>query len=138
MKKIIEEFKTFAIRGNAIDMAVGIIIGAAFSQIVNSLVNDMIMPPIGWLVGGVDFSDLSLTLKEASENAEAVKIHYGAFLNTLINFTIVALAVFSVVKVVNKVTKPKKTKATTKKCPECKLDIPIGARRCGHCTTQLE
>lgn len=138
MKKIFEEFKTFAIRGNAIDMAIGIIIGAAFSQVVNSLVNDMIMPPIGWLVGGVDFSDLSVTIKQASGNQEAVNVNYGAFLNTLINFTIVAIATFAIVKTVNKLTKHKKKETTTKECPECKLSIPKKAKRCGHCTTKLE
>lgn len=138
MKGIIEEFKAFAVRGNAIDMAVGIIIGAAFTQIVNSLVKDMIMPPIGWLVGGVDFSDLSLTIKQAVDGQEAVKLNYGAFLNTLINFGIVAIAMFTIVKTVNKLAKPKGKPVTTKNCPECQMSIPKKAKRCGHCTTQLE
>ena len=138
MKSILEEFKAFAVRGNAIDMAVGIIIGAAFTQIVNSLVNDMIMPPIGWLVGGVDFSDLSLTIKQAVGEQEAVKINYGVFLNALINFTLVAIAMFTIVKAVNKLAKPKNKPSTDKKCPECLMAIPKKAKKCGHCTTQLE
>lgn len=138
MKKILEEFKTFAVRGNAIDMAIGIIIGAAFSKIVNSLVNDVIMPPIGWLVGGVDFSDFAWTLKEATGGKEAVQVHIGLFLNTVINFAIVALAMFSVIKTMNILIKKKEKGSTTKKCPECAMDIPKKALRCGHCTTKLE
>ena len=138
MKEILKEFKTFAVRGNAIDMAIGIIIGAAFSQIVNSLVKDMIMPPIGWIVGGVDFSDLSLTLKDAVNGQEAVRINYGVFLNTVINFTIVALATFTIVKMVNRLTKQKESQPTTKKCPECQSVIPKTAKRCAHCTTLLQ
>ena len=138
MKKILNEFKTFAVRGNAIDMAIGIIIGAAFSQIVNSLVNDVIMPPIGWLVGGVDFSDLSWTLQKATDSKEAVQIHIGLFLNTVINFTIVAIAMFSVVKAMNVLIKKKEKTSSNKKCPECAMEIPKKALRCGHCTTKLE
>lgn len=138
MNKIFDEFKAFAVRGNAIDMAIGIIIGAAFSKIVNSLVNDVIMPPIGWLVGGVDFSDLSWTLKKAGEGSDAVKVNIGLFLNTLINFVIIAFAMFSVVKAMNTLIKKKEKIQTTKKCPECAMDIPKKALRCGHCTTKLE
>lgn len=135
--KILNEFRNFAIKGNAIDMAIGIIIGAAFTQIVNSLVNEIIMPPIGLMMGGVDFSDLSITLKRASETSEAVLLHYGIFINTLINFAIVAFAMFSVVKAMNTLKKKKEIKPTTKKCAECEMEIPIKAKKCGHCTSQL-
>jgi large conductance mechanosensitive channel len=139
IKHIIDEFKKFAIRGNAMDMAIGIIIGAAFSQIVNSLVKDVIMPPIGWLVGGVDFSDLAITLKQGATEEESVRLQYGIFLNTLINFVIVAIAMFSVVKLMNKLAKKKpEPPPSTKKCPECQMDVPKKAIRCGHCTTTFE
>ncbi len=99
---IFKEFKSFAMRGNAIDMAIGIIIGAAFGKIISSLVNDVLMPPIGLLLGGVDFSYLSITLKSAAEGASAVVIRYGAFINTVIDFLIVAFCMFMVVKGMNK------------------------------------
>lgn len=132
-----KDFSDFAIKGNAIDMAVGIIVGAAFGKIVNSLVNDIIMPPIGLLIGGVDFSDLSITLKQGSEGVDPVSIHYGLFLNTAINFLIVAGAIFFVVKGINALRKEKKEKKNKKKCPECLMEIPLEAKRCGHCTTIL-
>lgn len=138
MKKLIEEFKQFALRGNAIDMAIGIIIGAAFSQMVNSLVNDILMPPIGWLVGGVDFSDLSITIKNATSHTEAVKLHYGLFLNTLINFSIIAMATFMIITAINKIIKKQAASSTTKLCPACALEIPVQAVRCGHCTTRFK
>ena len=99
--KILEEFKTFALKGNAIDMAVGIILGAAFTKVVNSIVNDLIMPPLGVLIGGVDFSDLVIPLVATKGDAPEVAIRYGAFLTTLIEFLIVAWAIFVVVKVMN-------------------------------------
>ncbi len=98
----IKEFKTFAIKGNMVDMAVGIVIGAAFGKIVTSLVSDIIMPPIGVLIGGVDFSDLSYVLREATEEAEAVVISYGAFIQTAFDFLIIALAIFMVIKAINR------------------------------------
>jgi len=98
---MIKEFKEFAVKGNAIDMAVGIVVGAAFTKIVSSLVNDMIMPPIGLLLGGVDFKDLKLTMKAATPTDPAVTLNYGQFVNTLIDFLIVAFAVFMIVKVLN-------------------------------------
>ncbi|NGX42153.1 MAG: Large-conductance mechanosensitive channel [Chlamydiae bacterium] len=134
----IKEFKEFALKGNAVDMAVGIIIGAAFGKIVNSLVNDVIMPPIGMLLGGVDFSDLSITLKNATGTKEAVTINYGLFLNTIINFTIIALTIFIVIKAINTIKRRKKEVPTSKHCPECQMEIPINAQRCGHCTTKVE
>lgn len=99
---MIKEFREFAVKGNMIDMAVGIIIGAAFGQIITSLVNDVIMPPLGVLIGGVDFGDLAVTLKAAEDGAEAVLLRYGAFLNTTINFLIIAVAIFLVIKAMNR------------------------------------
>ena len=99
---MMSEFKQFAMRGNVVDLAVGMVIGGAFGKIVTSLVNDVIMPPIGVLIGGVDFSDLSITIQEASAEAAAVTIKYGSFIQTIINFTIIAFAIFMVVKVMNK------------------------------------
>jgi large conductance mechanosensitive channel len=103
---VLQEFKEFAVKGNAVDMAVGIIIGAAFGKIVSSLVADVIMPPIGVLVGGVTFTDLGVKIKEASGDAPAVMLNYGNFLQTIVDFTIVAFAIFTVVKLINKLKKP--------------------------------
>lgn len=135
---LLKEFKTFALKGNAIDMAIGIIIGAAFGKIVTSLVNDVIMPPIGLVVGGVDFSDLSLTLKKAAGTRPAVSINYGQFLNQVIDFSIIAFCIFLVVKGMNTLKKEKLAESDTKKCPECLMDIPKAAKRCGHCTSVLK
>jgi large conductance mechanosensitive channel len=134
---LIKEFKEFAIKGNAIDMAVGIIIGAAFGKIVSSLVEDIIMPPIGLLIGGIDFSQLEIPLKTSKNAAESVAIHYGAFLNTAINFFIIAGTIFLVVKGINTLRKKTEAEAKTKKCPECQMDIPLSAKRCRYCTTRL-
>jgi len=143
---VLKEFKEFAMRGNVLDMAVGIIIGAAFGKIVSSMVEDVIMPPIGRLLGHVDFSGLFLNLGEksyetlaAAKAAGAPTLNYGIFLNTIINFLIVAFAVFLLVRAVNKwVAKPAAAAApTTKECPQCAMTIPIAAKRCGHCTSQL-
>ena len=108
--KIVQEFKAFAMKGNVADMAVGIIIGAAFGKIVSSLVNDVLMPPIGLLVGGIDFSRLSITIKEAIDNSPAVVIKYGVFINTIIDFVIVAWAIFMVIKTMNTLKKKEETK----------------------------
>jgi large conductance mechanosensitive channel len=143
---MIKEFKDFAVKGNVIDMAVGIIIGAAFGTVVKSLVDNVIMPPIGLLLGGVDFSELAIVLKDAvfSETGEevtaAVTIGYGTFINSVISFLIVAWAVFLLVKSIN-VAKKKEEAApapapTTKACPECAMDIPVAAKRCGYCGTE--
>jgi large conductance mechanosensitive channel len=143
---VFKEFKTFAMRGNVLDMAVGIIIGAAFGKIVSSLVEDVIMPPIGRLLGPVDFKDLFINLSgksyeslKAAKDAGAATLNYGLFLNTVINFLIVAFAVFLLVQQVNRWTKKPETPAapTTKDCPQCAMSIPIAAKRCGHCTAQL-
>ncbi|MFZ5570489.1 MAG: large-conductance mechanosensitive channel protein MscL [Thermodesulfobacteriota bacterium] len=114
--KILQEFKEFAVKGNVVDMAVGIIIGAAFGKIVSSVVGDMIMPPIGMLLGGMDFTDLALTLKEASGNTPAVVIAYGKFIQTIVDFTIVAFAIFMLVKGIN--TLKRKKEEAPKEPPE--------------------
>lgn len=139
--KMLKEFREFAMRGNAVDMAVGIIIGAAFGKIVSSLVNDVIMPPIGLLVGNIDFSRLAITLKEKTAAAEAVTINYGLFINTVLDFIIVAFAIFMVIKQMNRFKKNEKLPAaepTTKECPKCFTAIPIKATRCPHCTSELQ
>ena len=147
MKEFFNEFKKFAMRGNVMDMAVGIIIGAAFGKIVSSLVEDVIMPPIGWVLGNVHFSDLKLIIVQKSADAEEVAIKYGAFLNTVISFIIVAFAVFILIKAINTLqAKMLKEEAeaeaaaapTTKKCPYCCSDIAIEATRCPHCTSELK
>ena len=141
MKNFLNEFKIFAMRGNVIDMAVGIIIGAAFGKIVNSLVEDVLMPPIGLLLGKVDFSDLKLVL------TNDVAIRYGAFINALISFLIVAFAVFILIKAINtlqaKMLKAQADEAakaapTTKTCPYCFSEISIHATRCPNCTSELK
>ena len=150
---MLKEFKEFAMRGNVVDMAVGIIIGAAFGTIVKSLVADVIMPPIGLLLGGVDFTDLFLVLKEGTEAAApyatladakaagAVTINYGAFLNTVISFVIVAFAVFMLIKGINSAKREEEAappaEPTEKDCPHCFSKIPIQATRCPHCTSEL-
>ena len=136
-----KEFKAFAMRGNVVDMAVGIIIGGAFGKIVSSFVNDVIMPPIGMLLGGVDFSDLMITLKQAVGDVPAVAISYGKFVNTIIDFVIIAFAIFMVVKGMNKMKKKEEAPAaapTTKECPECLSTVPIKATRCAHCGIVLK
>lgn len=107
---MIKEFKEFAIKGNMMDMAVGIIIGAAFGKIVSSLVEDVIMPPIGLLLGGMDFSNLAVTLKQASDGAEAVTLKYGSFVQTVVDFTIIAFAIFIMVKAINNLKKKEEEK----------------------------
>jgi large conductance mechanosensitive channel len=149
---MLKEFREFALKGNVIDMAVGIIIGAAFGTIVSSLVKDVIMPPIGMLIGNVDFSNLFLVLKDGSvpgpnssldvaQKAGAVSINYGMFVNHVISFLIVAFAVFMMIRSVNKMKKAEVVlvpTATTKTCPRCLETIPVKATRCGHCTSELK
>lgn len=133
-----KEFKDFAMRGNVIDMAVGIVIGGAFGKIVSSFVKDIIMPPIGYLMGNVDFSNLAITLQEKTADAAAVTINYGVFINTLIDFIIIAFAIFMVVKQMNKLKKEEPAaEPTTKPCPKCFTDIPIKATRCPNCTSEI-
>lgn len=138
---MLKEFKTFAMRGSVVDLAVGIIIGGAFGKIVTSLVNDVIMPPIGVLLGGVDFSSLALTIKGTAGEPDAVTINYGLFINTVIDFVIVALAIFMMIRTINRFQKKEEAQApspTTKECPECMMTIPIAAKRCGHCAVVLK
>ena len=144
---MLKGFKEFAMRGNVLDMAVGIIIGAAFGKIVSSLVDDVLMPPIGRLLGKVDFSNLFLSLDGRhfdslpdAKHAGAATLNYGLFLNTVINFLIVAFAVYLLVQQVNRWTKKPAPAAspTTKECSQCAMTIPIKARKCPYCTTQIE
>ncbi len=151
---MIKEFKEFAVKGNVVDMAVGIIIGAAFGTIVKSLVADVIMPPIGLLLGDVDFSNLFITLKEGAEGAAAyatiadaqaagaVTLNYGLFINTVISFLIVAFAIFIVIKNINRLKKAEveapAPAPTTKECPYCFSSIAIKATRCPNCTSNIE
>ncbi len=150
---MLKEFKDFVMRGNVLDMAVGIIMGAAFGTIITSLVKDVIMPPIGLLLGGVDFANLYILLKAGTkaappyptladaQAASAVTINYGVFFNAIISFLIVAAAVFLLVRSVNRLMAPKPAPAaapTTKECPYCQSTISLKATRCPHCTSQLE
>jgi len=140
-----KEFKEFAMRGNVLDMAVGIIVGAAFGRIITSLVSDVIMPPIGLLLGKVDFSGLFLNISgksydtlAAAKAAGAATINYGTFLNTVIDFVIVAFVIFLLVRQINRWNKPAPAAApTTKECPYCVSAIPIKATRCPNCTSQV-
>ncbi len=146
---MLKEFKEFIMRGNVIDMAVGIIIGASFGTIIKSLVDDVIMPPIGLLLGNIDFSNLFAVLKDgakaagpyvslaAAKEAGAVTVNYGFFINTIITFLIVAFCVFLLIRSVNKMKKEAPAEVTTKECPYCLSAIPVNAKRCPHCTSQL-
>lgn len=138
---MLKEFKEFAMRGNVVDMAIGIVIGAAFGKIVSSFVKDVLMPPLGVLLGDIDFSELSFTLKEAAGEAPAVLIKYGVFINTVIDFVIIAFAIFMVIKGMNKMKKKEEpapaAEPTTKECPHCFTEISLKAVRCPNCTSQL-
>jgi large conductance mechanosensitive channel len=135
---MLKEFKEFALRGNVVDMAVGIIVGAAFGTIVQSLVNDVIMPPIGLLLGKVDFSELYLVLEPATAKAQAVTLRYGLFINHIVSFVIVAFCTFLLVKQINRLRRPALAAApTTKECPYCLSAIPVKATKCAHCTSSL-
>ena len=135
---MMQEFKKFAMRGNVLDMAIGIVMGVAFGAIVTSLVNDVIMPPVGVLLGGVDFSKMGITLKEATETAPAVVMKWGVFINSIITFIIVAFSMFLIVKAMNAAKKKEEAAPpSTKTCPECQMSIPIAAKKCGYCTTVL-
>ena len=149
---MLKEFKAFALRGNVLDMAVGIIIGAAFGTIVKSLVNDIIMPPIGLLLGNVDFANLFILLKQGSpaapyasladaQAAGAVTVNYGVFANAIVSFLIVAVVMFLLIRSINRMKREEEAppaEPTTKDCPHCLSAIAIGATRCPHCTSQLE
>jgi large conductance mechanosensitive channel len=137
---MLQEFKEFAMRGNVVDMAAGIIIGSAFGKIVSSLVKDVFMPPIGWLLGNVDFSSLAFTVKEKSAGAEAVTVRYGAFINTVVDFVIVAFVVFMVVKQMNRLKRKAEAAPpapATRECPYCCSAISVKATRCPQCTSEL-
>lgn len=146
---MLEEFKKFVMRGNVLDMAVGIVIGAAFGSIISSFVKDVIMPPIGLLLGGIDFSNLFILLKKGTtpgpyltvaqaQEAGAVTLNYGVFINTIISFLIIALAIFMVVRMVNSLKKKEEVPPpSTKECPFCFTMIPIKAKRCPNCTSEL-
>jgi large conductance mechanosensitive channel len=148
---MLKEFREFAVRGNVVDMAVGIIIGTAFGAIVSTMVSDVIMPPIGLLIGGVDFSDLFVTLRQggtpgpygtlaAAQAAGAVTLNYGVFINKVVNFVIVAFAVFMLVKAINRLRRQHEAppaQPTTRPCPRCLSAIPLKATRCPHCTSEL-
>ena len=149
MKRIWTEFKEFAVKGNAADLAVGVIIGAAFGAIVNSLVKDLIMPPISLLTGGLDFSNKFVILRAARDGstalntpadaakAGAITWNYGNFITLLINFLIVAAAVFLLVRAINQLRRPAAKVPDMKDCPACAMKIPIKASRCPHCTSEL-
>jgi large conductance mechanosensitive channel len=145
-----KEFKEFAIKGNAIDLAVGLVLGTAFGAIVASLVTDIVMPPIGLLLGDVDFAQMFIVLKEgstpapyatvaAASEAGAVTLNYGLFVNTIVYFVIVAFAIFMVIKAMNKLQRAEAEEvADTKECPYCLTAIPLAATRCPACTSDLE
>jgi large conductance mechanosensitive channel len=143
---VLKEFKEFAMRGKVMDLAVGVVIGAAFGKIVTSLVEDVLMPPIGQLIGKVDFSGLFINLSGThydsiklakAANPPGATLNYGMFLNNVISFLIIAFVVFLVVQQMNRVTREQQAPATTKDCPQCAMPIPVAAKRCGHCTSQL-
>jgi large conductance mechanosensitive channel len=145
---MLQEFKEFALRGNVLDLAIAVIIGAAFGAIVNSFVSDILMPPIGLLLGNADFTDLFINLSggqyetlAAAQEAGAVTINYGVFVNTIIDFVIIAFALFLIVRQVNRLQRKEEEKPeepTTKECPYCLSTIPLAATRCPHCTSELE
>lgn len=142
--KILGEFRKFLARGNVIDLAVGVIVGTAFGQIVSSLVKDVVMPPIGLLLGKVDFSNLYINLTghayknlAAGQKAGAPTINYGLFLNQVINFLIIALVIFLTVRMINRFSVKKAAPQKTKKCPYCQSSIPVAATKCAYCTSDL-
>ena len=146
---MLKEFKEFAMRGNVLDLAVGIIIGGAFGTIVKSLVDDIIMPPVGLVLGNVDFSDLFVTLKAGekaappyatladAQGAGAVTVNYGLFVNSVITFLIIAFAVFLIIRAANRMRPDPAAAPSTRDCPYCRMAIPVAASRCPHCTSEL-
>jgi len=147
---IVKEFKEFILKGNALDLAFAVVIGAAFGTVVNSLVKDVLMPPIGLLLGGVDFSNLYIRLDEAAkalpagtplvaaQETGAVVMAYGNWLMTIINFIIIAFVIFLLIKAINKAKREPEAAPTTKTCPFCKTEIDLDATRCPNCTSQLD
>lgn len=149
MKKFLDEFRQFAFKGNMVDLAIGMIIGSAFTALVNSVVNDLIMPVIGVLTGGIDFSNLFIPLNDAAKEFTSLSaakdagvpvFAYGAFLTQLLQFLIMAFVVFLFVKQMNRLRKPEPQpqKAPVKICPYCRLEVPLDAARCPHCTSELK
>jgi len=148
-KRVWKEFREFAVKGNAIDLAVGVIIGAAFSGIINSLVKDIIMPPLSLFTGGLDFSNKYVVLRAAKDGsmnfhtpadaakAGAITLNYGNFITLIINFLIVAGAIFLLVRAMNRLKQPKHAEPVTKDCAACAMTIPVKASRCPHCTTEF-
>jgi len=148
---MLSDFKKFMLRGNVIDLAVGVVIGGAFGGIVKSLVDDVIMPPVGWLTGGIDFANLFVTLKDGAKvpgpyatvalakEAGAITLRYGLFLNTIVNFLIVGTAIYFLVKAISRALPPAPPPppAATKECPHCAMAIPVKAIRCPHCTSPV-
>jgi len=146
---MLKAFKDFALRGNVVDLAIGIVIGGAFSNIVSSFVSDILMPPIGLLLGNTDFSNFFINLSgrrydslAAAEEAGAATINYGVFINTILDFVIIAFALFLIVRQINRLQRQKEeekpAEPTTKQCPYCMTEIPVEATRCPHCTSHLE
>ncbi len=143
---MLREFKEFAVKGNIIDLAIGVIIGGAFGKVVTSLVNDIIMPPLGLLIGGVDFANLFINLGKVdytslaeAQKAGAATLNYGLFLNTVINFLIISFSIFLVIRQLNHFKKKQESAPViTKECPYCFSQIPLKASRCGHCTSHIE
>ncbi|MGA9531813.1 MAG: large-conductance mechanosensitive channel protein MscL [Anaerolineales bacterium] len=148
---MLREFRDFALRGNVVDMAIGIIIGGATGTIVKSLVNDVLMPPLGLLLGNVDFQDLFIILRVGSppppyatvslaQEAGAVTLNYGQFINSVVSFLLIALAVFLLIRMMNRLhaEKAEAPEPTTKECPYCKTQIPLAATRCPHCTSEIQ
>ena len=140
-----KEFKEFVMRGNVMDLAIGIIIGAAFGKIVTSFVSDVLMPPIGLLLGNVDFTNLFINLSgtrydtlKAAKDAGAATINYGVFLGTIVDFLIVAFVIFLVIRQINRLKRPADESPATHDCPFCLSDIPVKASRCPHCTSELK
>jgi large conductance mechanosensitive channel len=143
--KMLKEFKEFALRGNVLDMAIGIILGVAFGRIVTSFVEDILMPPLGLLLGKVDFSNLFLSLTgrhfdtiAAAKAAGAPTLNYGLFVNHIFNFVIVAFAIFLLVRQVNRLKRPTEAAPTTRECPLCLSQIPLKASKCAHCTAEIK
>lgn len=142
---MLKEFKKFAMKGNVMDLAIGVVIGGAFGKIVTSLVNDIIMPLVGMLVGKVDFSNLFISLNgerytslAEAKAAGAATLNYGIFINNIIDFLIISFSIFLVIRQANRFKKPEDTSITTKKCPYCITEIPLEATRCPHCTSKIE
>ena len=142
---MLKEFKEFAMRGSLVDLAIGIVLGTAFGRIISSFVSDILMPPIGLLLGGIDFSSLFITLRggpypsiAAAKAAGAPTINYGIFLNAVVDFVIVAFVLFLVVRQINRMRREPEPTSTTKPCPYCLSTVPIGAVRCPYCTSEIK